>query len=41
VTVGHAAMAADHCGEEKSDQHPPDDLKREHGCLPQTSIWLA
>lgn len=34
MTVGHAAVATNHRAEEQHDQHPPDDLKREHGYLP-------
>jgi hypothetical protein len=34
VTVGDAAMAANHCAEKERDQHPSKKLKLEHDGYP-------
>jgi hypothetical protein len=34
VTVGDAAMAANHCAEKERDQHPSEKLKLEHDGYP-------
>jgi len=36
MAVGDATVAADHGREEQHDQHPPDNLKLDHGGLPPT-----
>src|SRR4026209_1229779 len=45
MAIGDPTVAADHGREEQHDQHPPDNLKLDHGGLPLRSririVWVA